>query len=290
VTDELKVYYPGGGRMFLLHWWTQDERGHIILSPTESAVRATAELVFAKHPDAEIKAFCEVDIVGPSPEMRRVAERWLRHNRVYMFLSAEIVWRLRDLLEAGKPLPAQFSVCETYEPEDAADPNENEDTKKWIAERHTDCRHCKERVQLVGMTPEEFYDRYAAAWYLAHPHREHVDRRLVSSQAPPAADGEALWYVEGRFGDHSAGAELQEVNLAEAEADEYQPAYVFERAMFYFRRGRELDATPLLESLKGAAERQKARWDKREEERKAEHAKAEVDRMEDIVRFFAERA
>jgi hypothetical protein len=278
----VRVFYPGGGRRFMLHWWTYDERGHLVLAPTESGLQAVAARVFQKHPDAEIKAFAEIDIVGPSAHHCALAELHDARDRIATF-HHELVWRLREAVTAGRDLPAPFAVCTNYEPEEE---DEGVGDEAWARETHNGCRHCKERIRLVGLTPSDLYAQYHAAWYAANPSRAHEDRRLVPSRAPAADNHEPLWYASADFGHHSGGVVLHEAKLDEAEV--YRPSCLSDRVMFFFRRLRDLDSSAMQKALDDASATRKRRHEARERERVEEHEREERRRIDSTLGFFTD--
>jgi hypothetical protein len=280
--SSLRVYYPGGGRMLLLHWWTYDDRGHVVLATTERSLRATAQRVFDEHSDADIKAYCEIEVVAPSAHMVALAAKHTLRESIDSF-HQEVVFRVREAVGAGRPLPPQFALCTGYESVEEQD-DETGAGQKWAAETHYDCRHCKETIVLVGMTPDELYARYHAAWQKAHPKPGHHDPKHVLSRATPARDGEPLWIACADFGHHSSGIALDEVDLEASES--HRTAALSDRVLFFFRRGRDLDPTALQETLdkiKGAAEARHTRY---EEERRAQRDRETNDQIEATIAFF----
>ena len=278
----MKVFYPGGGRRFLLHWWTYDERGHLVLAPTEPGLQAVATRVFQKHPDAEIKAFAEIEIVGPSARLCALSELHDARDRIATF-HHELVWRLREAVTAGRDLPAPFAVCTNYEPEEEV---EGDGHEAWARETHYGCLHCKERIRLVGLTPADLYAQYHAAWYAANPSRAHEDRRLVPSRAPAADDHEHLWFAEANFSDHSGGVVLTEMLLDEAET--YRPRCLSDRVMFFFRRLRDLDSSAMQKALDEATATRNLRHETRERERVEEREREERQRIDSTLGFFTD--
>jgi hypothetical protein len=270
--DRIRVVYPHGGRHVLLRWWTEDEQGHVIIAPTKHSAHTTALRLFEKHTDAEIKDYCEIEIVAPSLGMQeRNAARQLA-ERVFMF-HHEVASALHDVVAAGHALPPFFAPCETYVPcGDDADPDE------WAREKHYDCQFCVEKIKLVGMTPEGMYSRWYEPWREAHHTPQHVDVKKVLSRAVPVADaGEpALFYARHAFGPHNAGIEL-------APWEEHS---LGNDVLFFFRRGRDLDRTSLqavCDGAKASAERWHEEW---EADRIAARVRFEREAIETTLVFF----
>lgn len=260
------------GRFFLLHWWTYNERGHIVLARRPASILAAFERILEDHPDAEVRAYMKVKVVGPSNRLCVLGERADRNKEVMRF-RCEVWSQLYEARKRGLELPKQFTTCELYEP----DPDDEH--TEWARERHFGCRNCHDTIRLEGMTLDELYDQHIVGWRKIHPDYPHDDRR-VESPAPPAGDDEPFWYARANLGNHSGGIELKEVDF---ETAEYFPP---EDVLFFFRPFASLDTAWFNELLKIAqksheeeSERMEAvRLELREEEEKRE--------AEQTVAFF----
>jgi len=283
----LRVYYLFGGRTFLLHWWTYDDRGHLVLAPTERGLVAVAKRVFAEHPDAEIRAYCEIDIVGPSKRLQALAADQAMRERVGAF-HHEVVSHMRDAVEAGRTLPPIFESCSTYEPgeeEHAAD--------EVFRGMHYGCRHCLQTIRLVGLTPGDLYARYHDAWRVEHP-LDHLSRYEVMSspsRAGLARDDEKLWYARAAFGHHSAGIALDEVDVEEPDTlSDGGYSCLSGDALFFFRRLRDLDASLLQAALDEAKALDEARRAERKATSVAERKREEHKQLDATIAFFTREA
>jgi hypothetical protein len=292
----IPVDYPHGGRRLLLRWWTDHDRGHVIIAKSRNALLATACRVFHDNPDAEIKDALDVEIVAPSKRLEQLAVICIRREEVFNFHYMVCV-HVDAAGKAGFSLPSPFARCETFESGD-----EESSPDSWARDNHFGCRHCRARVRLVGLTPEELFDRYAADWAEVRPgrapdvrvHRQAGAMRYVS-HAEPARDDEPLWWVRKNFGHHAGGVEFEEVNIdAGVTTDHgYTPACLTGDAMFFFRRLGEVDQATragidrvLLAKKKASEEK----YEKSVKERHEDREKEERSGHEAIVRFFAERA
>lgn len=85
--NTLPVYLPLAGQFYLLHWWSYDERGHIILAPSEQSLLHTAKQVFEKHPwkDVEVKDAYLIELAAPSEKMKKEEEQFNYEQNVKMF-------------------------------------------------------------------------------------------------------------------------------------------------------------------------------------------------------------
>ncbi len=275
--DGPRVYYPHGGRRFLLHWWTYDDRGHVILATTERSLQAVAARVFDENTDAEIKALCEIDIVAPPVLLCALASGHVLQARIFAF-HREVIRYLRDAAEAGRPLPSPFAVCSDYLPDEEV----GMDVTEWARSTHYSCTHCVDTIQLVGLTPLELYERYHMAWRKLHPEAEYINPKLVESRAPRALDNEPLWCACAEFGHHASGIVLNALDLDEA------PSFLrlFDRVLFFFRRVRDLEPATMqatLDALKIAAEERRARL---EQERIATRKCNDDAVIEETIAFF----
>lgn len=276
----LKVYYPYGGRHFLLHWWTYNERGHIVLAKTEDHVLDIAIRVFEKHPDAEIKSYLEAEIVGPSKLYGTQAEAFALRDRIENF-RVEILCGLHNVLEAGKSLPPQFEACETYEPEDEQERDE------WVQRTHYSCKNCFEKIKMPGMTKEQLYEKYSEAWRKAFPRDRYVDQGLVLSQAEVAKDDEELYFANTAFGHHSSGIELNKIDHEKIDPKiDYRPSYLSGNAIFFFRKIRDVDSKGLQELLDQQKKMVEERKEKQEKSRISKREREEQEKIEAVLAFF----
>ena len=287
----LLVDYPLGGRRFLLHWWTQDDRGHVVIAESERSLLAASKRVFAENPDAEIKAMCEVEIVAPPDRFEKLAALCARQEAIgeFHFMTCS---RLHDAHEAGLEIPPPFAFCEMFEKDD-----EDALPDSWARENHYNCKHCKSRVRLVGMTPEELYAQHAEAWYALHSddRRNRSDSKKMKSRAARASDADAdgLWYARSNFGHHAGGIELREVDLERdvylsdgVPTPSFTPSCFTEQLMFFFKRLSELDRSKAEAILAAEKEKSKRLHEERERVRKEAFERDRREQNEDVVRFF----
>lgn len=239
----IKVYYPHGGKHFLLHWWSYNERGNIILNTNESSLQFVAEKVFQEHTDAEIKAYWEIDIVAPSEQMQQAAAKEKHRDEINLFHTI-LIAQLRDLLEAKETLPSLFQVCTSYEVEE-----EDNEPSEWGRERHYGCKNCSETI-CCSLSKEELHAKYYQAWREKFPTHfsSYINPKSVVSRADLAKDGEELFYADtSSFGHHGQGVELKQF-------DPEYPCYTDN--LFWFRKVKELDHS----SFSSALEKKQKLW------------------------------
>jgi hypothetical protein len=273
----IKVFYPHGGKHFLLHWSSYDERGHVILARTEKGIQQVADRLFQKHWDAEIKGYWEIDIVSPSEKMQQEDKEANYQSEIYD-LYYEIIERMRDLVEAGKTLPSIFSICTSYELEEE-DKGVVDEEDEWASQRHYLCKNCSSTIKS-SLSKEELYAKYHQAWREQFPIEQYIDPKLVISRATPVKDGEELFYADiSSFGHHGQGVELQKF-------DPESPSY--KDNLFWFHQVRELDhssfSAVLLQKQKARKEEQEKRW----EENEVANEMIDRDQIKKVLAIFQE--
>lgn len=279
-TTPLTVCYPEGGRHLLMRWWSDSDRGHVVLARSESAMRLVAERIFHLHPYAGLREYLDVEVVAPSRLLSALAVEHTRREAIETF-RAEMTWRMREAVDAGRTLPAPFSVCGSYEPEE--EPSTDDETG-WFKRSHYSCRNCKDGI-ILAVSPEELHARYGAAWRVLQPPPVHKPyRSRVLSRARAAGDDEPLWCACAEFGNHASGIVLREVDLVEAA--EYRPAYLSEDALFFFRRIAEPDSSHLAAMLEAENAARQAAIHCRDDDRKAEQAREERARIDRVLGLF----
>lgn len=280
--EPLRVYYPLGGRVLLLHWWTDDDRGHVVLAPSERALLATAKRVFDANPEAGIRFYADVEIVAPSKSICEQIARRERERTIGSF-KYEMTGRMFEAAEAGHALPWPFAMCLAYDryPSRSAtrltmDPEVIEHDKST----HYACRNCTNQIALA-MSPEEFYERYAPGWCAHDPGYQPPppDPRRAPSRGRVANDGEELYAAVADFGHHAEGVVLTD---AEAELD---PA----RILFFYSLIVKRDCAPLQAMLDNALAATKAARAQKSSRWKEERERETRERIERDVAFFATR-
>ena len=218
IKHALLVHMPLGGKRFMLRWYTDDDRGHLILAPTIRSMGHVSTRIFAHHEDAQITDYCEIEIVGPSRRMCELAAEHNLREQIHMF-HREVVTAIQAVVKAGHPIPRPFVACTRYRP------SEDVTVDAWAKERHYGCANCVDTLRLVaGLTPSGLYETYYDAWYKARPNgqlwNEHSrPSTLQPSRAPAASNrGGRLWYASAEFGPHAQGIHLDKVNLDEGDS------------------------------------------------------------------------
>ena len=234
-----EVYNPSAGRTFMLHWWTEHDRGHVAFASTPQALLDVAKGVFKKEPSAKTKAILEIEFVAPSDRMNEIAAKYDQQDRVES-LFHDFMSRMTEAASAGLAVPPPFYVCEKYEPEQEA-----EEDGDWMEDCHYSCINCTSKIRLVGMTKEDLYENFYDDWSATNPRENYSKKKgqpsRVVSNAEKASDSEPLWYARANFGHHQGGVELHEVDLTGCESD--RPSCLIERTLFFFRLLDPVDST-----------------------------------------------
>jgi hypothetical protein len=269
------VYYPHGGTHFLAHYWTYNERGHIMLARTEDAILHMAKTIFAEANDAELKAYQEVEIVAPPPSFFVLRDQAEMEERISHF-AIDIRCRLKDLLDAKKELPAPFLACAEYDPDEPEYHNGEYDIAY-----HFDCKNCKDRI-ITSMSDAEVFEKYGAEWEKLHPYKPPVRNKVVPSRAQTANDGEELNYVWPNFGHHQGGIELRKMDKDSF----FLAQFVHSSALFFYRLIQEKDSSALKAILTAEAGQAKAKEKQHDQQWKIDQEKEDRERMEETLSFF----
>jgi len=222
----LKVYYKGGGKFILLRWWNQSEQWHVILSPSIASLKIMVQAIATRNEECNIKDWCRVQIVAPSMKMCREAYAIDVENKVNDFLM-EVSCYLQELEKDNKSLPKCFSKCQKWESKYHDDDDE---PGKAELEGHYSCKNCNHSFRLVGMTPQQFYEKYYPSWRLTFPGYKYEDKLAVYSEAEVATDNESIWMAATDFGSHCRG-----IDFHQYDANNTRPV------LFYFKILEKLD-------------------------------------------------
>jgi hypothetical protein len=286
----LDVCYPHGGPHVLLHWWTQHDRGHIVVARSGGALHAAAEAIAAREPYAEVKALLHVEIVAPPRKLEALSAVHKHKDAVAMF-RREVCCRMSAALKVVKTLPPPFAACDEYVPELEDEPD------GWAKEHHFCCKNCIDKVMIRGMTSEQLYETYAEDWMREapgsweksrlRPGREvSTDTSRLKSRARIADEGEKIWCAWPNFGHHAGGVELREVDMAEGEPG--YPGY-FDSVLFYFKQIEEMDQRPIVQMFEETRLRFEEDKKQKEAARRAEHDADDARQVREVISFFSRK-
>lgn len=239
----LKVFHPGKGIHYVCQWWRHSEQHQIIVAPTEKAVQRVWEVAYKRYDDAKAVQLLEVELVAPSAAMCSKALILQRDADIKSFMN-DACGSVSEALRLGLPLPPQFAKCPGFVRNDDEDDRAPDSTE---LKYHFDCRNCTHGIALVGLTPEQFYDKFSDAWDAANPPQKRTPDRYqqVYSTAAPAADDEQIWEAScDGFGHHRSGVDLDKLRIGEPPWHDATPWGFFHPVLFYFRLRREMDVAP----------------------------------------------
>lgn len=267
----LKVYYPLGGRHFLLNWYTDYDRGHVLLARSEAAIKSMFERhVLDEVPD--IKAYCEIEIVAPSEKLCREAAEEAYRVDVENFLR-QVTWRLQEVLKKHGALPF-FAPCDKFESEDG---DRDDDRKDRELDAHYDCKNCTEGIRLK-ITKEELFERFSERWVqVMGDFRVHEDPKRLVSLAKQADDDEMLYMALGDYGHHQNGIYLST-----------EPGWRREDVLFYYRLVRDLDKEPFVVKVEALNEERQQKEKKKLEEHHEEASNESDQEVAKTIAFFKE--
>lgn len=273
----LKVFFPEGGKFFLLHWWSYNERGNVILTKNIASLETTAKCALKKYGELEFKSFFEIEIVAPSKQLNDLVSEAVYKEEVINF-HREMCGRLSETVKHKVELIEPFKVCSTYVC--------NPDMIKYAAEDpsyvkyHLECLHCFAGIKC-NISKEELHQRYYDKWQVIHPNKR-IDKRVIS-KATPALDGETLWYARANFGHHSGGLELEEVD--------YEIGYwvsFSNNIIFLFRKLNELDCSKF-QTMADQAQKDHKKWQEEQSARRRDQFdKDQQDKSNEVINFFKE--
>lgn len=231
----------------MCRWWTHNEQQQVIVAPTERAVASIWKSAYKEYSDAEAKGLYEVELVAPSKLMCSKAVTYEREADIKSFMN-DACGSVSEALKLGLPLPPQFTKCPGFVRNDDEDDSPPESTE---LKYHFNCRNCTHGIALVGLTPEQFYDKFHAAWDAANPPQGRTPGKYkaVYSTADPAADDESIWEAScDGFGHHRSGVDLGRLKMGEPPWHDATPWGFFHPVLFYFRMRREMDVKPYNEA------------------------------------------
>jgi hypothetical protein len=293
----LRVRYPGVGRRWIFHWKNMDGCGRLLVATSERQLDQMADVLAATVPTLgnrvcrrsndtvqELLAAMVIDLVAPSDRHQRVAAGD-RRERSVMQLMNDVRGRFRDtcaspyVLPPDVPLPPPFQWCPKYEWEGSQyEDHEEPEDDSYRQDFHPGCRHCQERVQLVGMTLEELFARYYTRY--AEVFGEVIETpKGVVCPAPPVADDVAIGYASASEVDDHTSSGLW---LADMPDDPESIGNAYD-ALFFYKVVETLDLAPY-EAKLATAKARVDRTDKDEDDDRDRRWRAEREAKQAVQR------
>lgn len=229
------VFYPHGGHHALLRWYTDDDRGHIILAkssrPDPLSVTTTFKAVLNRYPGAKITDYQKIDILAPSDLLQNLSRK-ARYNDALNNFHLKVIDKLSEIIDSVATLPGPFSICQEYKPPKSLHLDD------WVLKEHFQCSACINRIR-TDISRKETFERYFDAWNVLFPQNNQTTSKnlRIPSRAPKASDSQPLWYARANFGHHESGVELKLNNFAEP--------FISDNVLFYYSFISNLDQSGL---------------------------------------------
>lgn len=283
----LKVYYPYGGRHFVLRWHTHNTQHSIIIVRNPIQLSQILNRILDKNLDIEIREGYEVNIVAPPVSLCENAMVLANRELVTEFTREVCCYMKYNVLDKGRKMPPLFLHCDSWAPkkhyyidsngteiEHIEDTSENDDPK------HYDCANCELRVKLSGITTDKFYDLYHDIWHehlaLSALRMENGNQKPYPkaqySQALIAPSEEGLMFASPEFGNHRQGVYFDKV------------ARNTHEVLFYFYPLSKIDTTKFVDFVNQMNEEAK-RFSK--EKSRIQKEKLELERRTQVDKLIA---
>ena len=278
----MKIQFKQIGRKFLLHWYTYEERGHLLLANSQRSLLNVANSLAQKKPWAELKHYLEIDIVPIPDYMHQLSAQHDRREAINRF-KIYLTISLQDLIKAKRNLPRQFYLCDNYDPQDLAPT----DISDWARETHYQCGACHEGI-IFPSTNERLYDTYSRRWYensllgSNNPENKYIEKQTQAIQLPE--EDPQLYFAEPRFGHHNDGIDLRKVDIANCD-DNWRPAFLAS-PLFFYKEVARLDIEPIQSLFEDHENKRKTFKNKMEENRKEKYQADEKAKLDAVINFF----
>lgn len=260
---QLKVYYPYGGKHFILRWHSHNEGNHLIIAKSKDAAEHTFSLVLKEHSDVTVKDFLQINIVAPTDEQCKLHEA----RCIEMYVS--LFWQhysfiANEYRDTNGKLPSSLKECLNYS-------SKYEEYDDYDKERHNFCINCCNKIMPTSGTMKEIY--LANREQFLQNNSTNYNHKTKQSIAPKA-DQSKIEVVKGSFGHHSIGVDFAEDTL------------VFEDILFFYQNSEIIDTKIVNEMIQETEEtlkQDRSNHDKKWDDRiKKEQSK----RFDDLLKVF----
>lgn len=271
--NDLKVYYPHGGKHYLLCWWTHDEQHHLIVAKSQESAEKAFASVLQEHSDAEPRDFLQVDIVSPSQKYCEVYAKNQLDKEIGTFWS-QFTWMVRDYEEETGKFPTKLRKCSSFVSKYSDEDNGGQPVIE--DEHHYNCANCHERLLPVEGTFESVYlqhrDAYLALHYSSPP-------KTVKSRAPLQDHILPLYSIITDFGYHQKGLVFNSEVDIEYMRDEY---------LFFYQSPRQADRKAIDAAYFLHEENWKAKDEARSKKFREEQEQEKKKRFDMLLSFFGD--
>lgn len=254
----MKVFYPLGGRKFLLRWRTHNEGSHLIVADSEKAALVAFDRIFEKHPGLDVLDFLEVEVVAPPAEITKKAAEMDLQARIRDF-KFTLCQHLKKASKAGKKLPAGFSLCPNKEHWECSDDYET---------------GCRDGI-ISSVDNVTLYNQYSEKWPFEIGTRENP--KLVASRGRVLDDSEDLYCTRADFGHHQHGIVLELVDPDVPRITD---------VLFFYGLLKKLNMKPLKDKIEAEAKRHKAACKLADKKHREEIKRQEREDIEAVLAVF----
>jgi hypothetical protein len=212
----LVVQFPKlQGQYLMLNWWSHEEQNHVSLAKTEQQIIQIYQRLLddKSYYGAEPVNLYRINIVAPPLWLQlRCARRKMRSERRNFGQ-----WLGDSLREMEPSIPAGFTRCSEYRPDERQGYDSSDASDEWNSTRHWGCRNCHNGYRFPIPLSQLFLKK-RDIWLKIISSDIALGLRRASagpSQAPMADPLKPLYAVQNRHGHHQDGTFLLEVGRPE---------------------------------------------------------------------------
>lgn len=290
--EPLKVYLAEGGIFYILRWHSHNEGNHILVTRQEKSLKRLLLTLCQEYSDLRVKEAYQIEVVAPSNRMYEKARERDRQNLIQDFMQNVSAGLHKALDIKGIQLPSIFSRCENFQWRKEPWMDEEDFTRppnSWNQKYHFDCANCTHGFNIVGLSPEEFFEKYHKDYIKFKELTDsHYGKRLfgelhtryvsVKSKAERVPDDEDIWVAAPNFGHHSSGVDLELIK-----AEDNPPNC---DVLFYFRKKQELDLSEYNKIISLFLENKKKITEDKREQQAAKKLQEEQKEAQKLISIF----
>lgn len=288
----LKVYYPFGGRHFILRWYNYNRQHSIILARSVEQIQLILSTILDKNFDILIKEGYEINIVAPPISLCEKATILANRELVNQFMREVCFFMKNNVMDKNQQMPSLFMPCNSWSPKKYFYTDDNGSEVEYISNNyeeddpdHYDCANCELCVKVIGITPDELYDEYHDSWNKTYDtinprtiisnNNQKIYPKAMYSKALTALSEEDLMFANTDFGPHRNGVCL----------DKVCPKNI-DDILFYFYPVSEIDTTKFVDMAAQAYSEEKKRSSENKFSLQKEKQKKEQNLTEKLIALF----
>lgn len=199
---ELKVYYPLGGKHYLLRWYSHNEGHNIILARNRnSTLEAFSSTVLKRKDfDIEVKELLHINIVAPPEEVCK------QHAEYLLADDVESFWRTYSssislFKKKTGSFPKNIKPCPYLLLADGD-------------EAHYNCPKCFYGISPIKGSLKDIYIANRENWRKKYRFPSFKDGKN-KSRAQPSNNNDPVWAAIAKLGHHLSGVVLVEIKPEE---------------------------------------------------------------------------